>query len=305
MCRCWIHLTARRIFGLLLWHQQRSCWDESDVCPAVPRLPCRALGCPKRLMFLKMWPEVAQKNPSGRRVKSGMPFFSKVWDIFSYFLIKVEFRSPLGRNGDRICVPSLLISSLMAQSASPAQGMLGLALAKGCALLSRVSSRSAGTLKVTHQKTKCSRGEFILSGRAGCHIRTAAPGVKWCHPEAGVSGEYGHSLGWDTFACRAWAPQVLFADSYNPFGKGWTFLLCPRNTPTVPKLQIRTSSCASQCLAVAPCLADHGEFSLLSELLLLLLLALSLFMRVLPGCFFRLFRKRLFTNIHYGSCVTW
>lgn len=86
---------------------------------------------------------------------------------------------------------------------------------------------------------------------------------------------------------------MLFAGSYNPFGKGWTFLLCPWSTPTVPKLQTPTSSCASQCLAVAPCLADHGKFSLLSELLLLL--ALSLFMRVLPGCFFRLSKRRLFT----------
>lgn len=62
MCRCWINLSARRIFCLLLWQQQRHCWDESDVCPAVPRVPRSTLGCTMRLMFLRMSPEVAKKK---------------------------------------------------------------------------------------------------------------------------------------------------------------------------------------------------------------------------------------------------
>lgn len=90
-------------------------------------------------------------------------------------------------------------------------------------------------------KTKCSRGEFVHSGTAGCHTRTAAQGVQRCHPEAGFSGECGHSPGWDTFAYSAWAPQV-------------PFLLCPRTSPTVPKLQTPTSPVHLSVLQLFPAL---------------------------------------------------
>lgn len=154
MCKCWINLSARRIFFLLFWHQQRSCWDGSDVCSEVPRLPQRALGWSTRLMFLRMRPEVPPQKSSGRRVKSGMAVFSTLWDIFLYFLIKVKFRSLLGRNRDGMCVPTFLRSSLRAHSASPAQGVPGWTLAKGRAVLSLASSRAAGTLRVTHRENQ-------------------------------------------------------------------------------------------------------------------------------------------------------
>lgn len=123
-----------------------------------------------------------QKKRSSRRVKSGMSLFSTLWDIFSYFLIEVKLRSPLGRNRDGMCVPSLLRRSHMAQHLLH-KGFQVWPWQKGVLCSAKGAADQLEPWESVTMETKCSRGEFIVLGTAGCHSRTAALGVQRCPPE--------------------------------------------------------------------------------------------------------------------------
>lgn len=112
-----------------------------------------------------------------------------LWDIFSYFKIKVEFRSPLGRNRDGMWVPSLLRSSPMAQSASPA---LGLPDPGKRMCFAQPNEQQINWNLESHSPWQPNAPEGNLSSQAQQDVRSAAHGVT---QRLGSQGNVGAPLG--------------------------------------------------------------------------------------------------------------
>lgn len=227
-----------------------------------PQGALQSAGCSMRLVLLRMGPEAVHRESSGRRLKSGMSLFSGVWDIFSEFLQKREFRSHLGKSRDGMWIEKLAHSS----GSLSCTRVLGLALARGCTLLSQLKHSSS-----LPRKAKCFTGELIPFWQRRVSDQIHHTWWQMLSPWGwNLKGMQTLPHSWVRHLCplstgssrtALCSVQALAACSRG----AWTSLFCPGTRPAIPK--IRHLHSPVHFSVSCNCLLPHKSLYVLLQLL--------------------------------------